>query len=74
MARIDNLIKGELSRNSIHEPVEASFNTFIGEDGQTYLQIDTYGSRGREMPGKKSQSIQFGPEGLSRLRDILAEL
>ena len=28
-------------------------------DGKSYLQLDTYGSADRKIPGKVSQSIQF---------------
>ncbi len=36
-----------------------------------YLQIDTYGSATRKIPGKKSQSIRFSPEAIDQLKEIL---
>ena len=39
----------------------------------TYLQVDTYGSRQRRIPGKKSQSIRFAPEAVQQLKAILAK-
>jgi hypothetical protein len=35
------------------------------------LQIDTYGSVDRKLPGKKSQSLRFAPEAINQLREIL---
>jgi hypothetical protein len=71
MARIEQLNPAEMARNTIHSTAEASYVVFTGEDGRTYLQIDTYGSPGRDFPGKKSQSMQFGPEGLRQLSEII---
>ena len=59
----------------VHEPVaDATFSVFDDGDGRSYLQIDTYGSLKRKMPGKKSQSLQFGPEALAQLRMILEDI
>ena len=74
MARIDRLEKNVMARNSVHEPVEATYSVFVDDEGRRYLQIDTYGSAGRQMRGKKSQSVQFGPEAIGALRRILDEL
>jgi hypothetical protein len=54
-------------------PVEAGFQVFEA-DGQTYLQIVTYGSSHRQMKGVVSQKVQFGPEGIAALRGILKSL
>lgn len=51
----------EKSRNMIHSPVNAAYTVF-SEDGQTYFQIDTYGTAERVMPEKVSQSIQLDKE------------
>jgi hypothetical protein len=74
MARIENMMVAEMSRNSVHESVEATYAIFQTSDGETYLQVDTYGSPGRAIPGKKSQSIQFGPNGIAQLKQILEEI
>ncbi len=37
------------------------------------LQIDTYGSESRKIPGKVSQSIRFSPEALKQLSKIIRE-
>ncbi|WP_144031451.1 methionyl-tRNA formyltransferase [Bradyrhizobium cosmicum] len=47
-----------MERNSIHDEIEARYSIFE-RDGRSFLQIDTYGRESREMPEKKSQSIQL---------------
>jgi len=73
MARIESLEEKEAHRTRLHDPVEATFHVFL-VDGQTVLQIDTYGSNSRKLTGQMSQSIQFGNEGIAALRAVLATL
>jgi hypothetical protein len=73
MARIDILEEKEPLRTSVHSPVAATFDIFEKE-GVTFLQIDTYGSDERQITGKITQSIQFGNEGLTKLRQILGDI
>lgn len=55
-----------------HTDAEGSTYSIIYEpDGTKVLQIDTYGSKSRRIPGKVSQSIRFSPEGLRELKAIL---
>lgn len=75
MALLRTLSEVKMDRNAVHDPVaDATFSVFHDSEGRSYLQIDTYGSAKRKMPGKKSQSIQFGPEALEQLRAILRAL
>jgi hypothetical protein len=74
MARIDSFAETRMERNSVHNPVSATYTVFTSADGETYLQIDTYGSDERKIVGKKSQSIQLSPSGLAALREILDRL
>ena len=73
MARIDHLTLRDTQRPSRHAEVETTYQLFE-LNGETILQIDTYGTLGREIPGKVSQSIQFGAKGLADLRRILSSL
>ncbi|GAB4264641.1 MAG: hypothetical protein Kow0013_12030 [Pararhodobacter sp.] len=73
MARIDRLEQKEPGRTSVHAAVDATYQVFE-LDGAIYLQIDTYGSSDRQFRGKVSQSVQFGPEGIAALREILSSL
>lgn len=74
MALVKKLERINMDRNSVHGEVDATVTVFQDDDGTKFLQIDTYGSPEREIPGKKSQSIQFGPEGMAALREILADI
>ena len=74
MARIDKIERATMERNSVHNPVDATYTVFQDGDGRPILQIDTYGSESRQLPGKKSQSLQFSSQGLEALRRILQEI
>ena len=68
MAMITKFTERPMERNSIHDEIEAQYAIFE-RDGRSFLQIDTYGRASREMPEKKSQSIQLDREsGLELLR------
>jgi hypothetical protein len=71
MARIDQSEETSMNRNAVHEPVQATYSVFRDDQGNSYLQIDTYGSQSREFPGKKSLSLQFSPVGIQQLSKIL---
>ncbi len=70
MALVENLIEGFKDRQSIHKQTEATYFLVHDKDGQKYLQIDTYGSDERAIPGKVSQSIQFSPKAIEHLKKI----
>jgi hypothetical protein len=57
------------------QPTEviAYAKVFSTEDNTRILQIDTYGSSDRQLPGKQSQTIQFGPEAAAQLFRILKD-
>jgi hypothetical protein len=74
MALVDKLERIRIDRNAPHEEVECTYSIILGDRGEKLLQIDTYGSRLRQMPGKKSQSIRFTREAMDQLRKILADL
>jgi hypothetical protein len=56
-----------------HTDAEGTYSIIYEPDGEKILQIDTYGSKNRRIPGKVSQSIRFSPEGLKQLKQILKE-
>lgn len=70
MALVRNFERREMGRNSLHKEIDATFSVF-GDGDAKVLQIDTYGSETREMPGKKSQTLQFDREGAEKLYKIL---
>jgi hypothetical protein len=73
MALIRRLEKSSMLRTGVHEPVDCTYTVFQDDAGQRYLQIDTYGSTRRQLRGKKSQSIQFGPEAIGALHRLLQD-
>jgi hypothetical protein len=74
MALVTKLDRITMDRNLSHEEVECTYSIVLGDRGEKLLQIDTYGSRLRQMPGKKSQSIRFSREAMDQLSKILGEI
>lgn len=70
MALVTILDHVPLKSHPVHTHVDCTYDVVV-RDGKKYLQLDTYGSASRQKPGKKSQSIQFGPEAIQQLKEIL---
>lgn len=64
--------KPQRERMSAHGVIEADYIPFE-RDGRVLLQIDTYGSKGRQNPGKQSQTIQLDRDSASQLFIILKQ-
>jgi hypothetical protein len=68
---------GEFTRigkesNRVHDTVECGW-TLFEHNGATFVQLDTYGSRERQVVGKVSQSIQLDEAGAAGLMHILRQ-
>jgi hypothetical protein len=61
-----------LENGSRHTDAEGTYS-IVESEGIRMLQIDTYGSENRKIPGKVSQSIRFSPEALKQLTKIIRE-
>ena len=72
MAIVRKLVLQQLEVDAGHSEADGTYSR-VTSRGERYLQIDTYGSRQRKMPGKKSQSIRFAPEAVEQLKAILAK-
>ncbi|SDP61343.1 hypothetical protein [Desulforhopalus singaporensis] len=70
MALIRKLDKIELEKDIKHSEVDSTFTIIKNQDGK-FLQIDTYGSKKRQIRGKKSQSIRFSAEAIEQLKEII---
>jgi hypothetical protein len=70
MALIRHFDRKHMERNSIHDEISASYTVFE-RDGRRFIQIDSYGRDEREIPGKKSQTIQLDRDGAQQLYRIL---
>ena len=70
MALVRSLKAQPLEKGSPHSEVECTYS-IVDEEGKRYLQIDTYGSKKRKIPGKKSQSMRLAPEAIKELKALL---
>ena len=73
MGRVNELKKVTLERDMKHRDVKCTYSIVNGPTGEKLLQVDTYGSESRQLPGKKSQSIRFTAEALRQLKEILLD-
>ena len=72
MALVKKLERLSMSKNRVHAPANCTYTIFV-EDGERYLQVDTYGSAGRKIKGKKSQTLQFDEHSAKALRALLEQ-
>ena len=70
MALIRAFTRKDRDRATLHDEIEATYSTFE-RDGRVLLQIDTYGRKTRQVPGKQSQTIQLDKRGAEKLFGIL---
>ncbi len=70
MALITSFTRKDRDRVSLHDEIEATYSTFE-RDGRVLMQIDTYGRKTRQVPGKQSQTIQLDKRGAETLFGIL---
>jgi hypothetical protein len=70
MALVKKFVHRSRDRISLHDEIEAKWSSFE-RDGRVILQIDTYGRKSRQEPGKQSQTIQLDREGAQALHAIL---
>lgn len=71
MALITSFKRGKRDRLSIHRTEIPATVYFQDKDGKKLLQIDTLGSKEREMPDKVSQTIQLDEKAARELFDII---
>jgi hypothetical protein len=69
MATVRTFIEKEVERVSEHTEVEASVSQ-IEINGEKFIQMDTYGSKGRAIPGKTSQPVRLTKESFEQLSKI----
>jgi hypothetical protein len=72
MALIKYFEKVEREHTMVHSPTNCGYSSYE-IDGQRYLQLDTFGSLGRKLKGKVSQSLQFDEAAARELMGILAK-
>ena len=72
MALVTELRHLALQSRAQHQRVDCTFDVVV-DDGKKFLQLDTYGSVQRQIPGKKSQSLRLSPAAIQQLKDIFRE-
>ncbi len=71
MALVTSLQHLSMEKAGPHLGAKCTYSIIRDLDGRLCLQIDTYGSAGRKIPGGKSQSMRFTPEAIAQLRSVL---
>lgn len=66
MAVVRDFTVRELDRESPHSEVEATV-ALVEVAGEKFIQIDTYGSKSRAIPGKVSQSLRLSKSAFDDL-------
>lgn len=66
MALVRQIQELNRGRGRVHNEIDCTCSIFE-EGGHAYIQLDTYGSNTREIPGKVSQSMQFDRAGALQL-------
>ena len=70
MALISRFEARPLAPPHLHQPVLCGYNA-VTVEGTPILQLETYGSDDRAMPGKVSQVIQLDEAGARELKAII---
>ena len=73
MALVRALKEGRKDKQGVHEETECSYTIFSDDQGNRFLQLDTYGSPGRKLTGKVSQTLQFDVQAASHLKRLIEE-
>lgn len=73
MALVTMIEAREKEIRSVHQATTCTYTTFVDEDGTPYLQLETYGSKEREIPGKVKQTLQFNERSAAQLLKILLD-
>jgi hypothetical protein len=70
MGLITNFLHRPDSQPNYRTEVECGWNA-AQVDGRTLLRLETYGSADREIPGKRSQSLELDEQAARELLAIL---
>jgi hypothetical protein len=73
MGLVTEITHQALEKNSPHKAVECTYDVIDGTDGGRFLQLDSYGSKQRQVPGKKSQSLRLDANAIADLKAIIKE-
>jgi hypothetical protein len=71
MAFVRSIFSRPQERTGVHPTTVDCGYTVVITDGGPILQITTYGSQGRQIPGKASQTLQFDARSARELGLII---
>ncbi|MCH4892697.1 hypothetical protein GO308_06185 [Sphingomonas sp. SFZ2018-12] len=69
MAIIRSFEELELKAHARHTETKGGFS-IQGQDGEKFVQINTFGSDDRMMPGKVSQTLRLSKEAIEQLAEL----
>ncbi|MEO1729713.1 MAG: methionyl-tRNA formyltransferase [Pseudomonadota bacterium] len=69
MAIIRKFEELDLKMNARHTETHGGWS-IQGQDGEQFIQINTYGSDDREIPNKVSQSLRLSKEAIEQLAKL----
>lgn len=70
MALVTQFEKVGMEKPRVHDEVECTYTVFSDKNGRKYIQLNTFGSKSRQIPGKQSQTIQLSESAVRALREI----
>jgi hypothetical protein len=73
MALVRVIERVDKERQTIHSEVSCCASIVADDEGRKYVQLDTFGSTTRAIPGKVSQSMQFNEGSARVLIELLEE-
>ena len=71
MARIRRIEKGTQTVSVHPSEVDCFYQVVVGEDGETYLHLSTFGSDDRQSKPKSSQSLQLSKSVANELVAVI---
>ena len=74
MAIVRKLEPIHLERDSKHSEVDCTYSVVEDDKGNKYLQIDTYGSATRKIPGEKRPIHSIQPRSLQTVERNIREI
>jgi hypothetical protein len=72
MAVVRKFTEELASRNTKHSECTGKLRA-VESQGEKFIQIDTYGSAEREMPGKVSQSLRLSESAVHQIIQMAAK-
>jgi len=74
MALVKSIERVTKDRQTLHEETACLASVFTDDGSARYIQLDTYGSKSRRMPGKVSQAIQLDEKAAGQLKRLIEEV